>query len=396
MNIAFFTDMFLPQINGPATVVVDMAKKLADRGHRVYIIAPDFPNLKELSHRNVIVRRCASVPALIYKGLRLTSFFDPAVLKFVRDNRIDIVHFHTPATLGMQAILVARLLGLPLVGTFHGFFMHPEYLKHAKMNYEVMHKLAWKYSNFFYNQCDIVVCSSEGTKKELLEKKCSRPVRVVPLGVDTGIFDSSKSAGIRKALNRKGKLVLSVGRIAYEKNMPHLLECFALALRKVPTAKLLIVGDGPQLADVKAHAKALKISGKVVFTGGIPHDKLVKSGIFGACDVFVTASTTETGPLTVLEAQANGLVCVGVKGKGMNLIKNNINGYVLGPNDREGFANAIAKLLSDEKLYRRMKKATMKSIVSYDAGNIAAEWEKIYRSVLDMRRKNRQAVKVKT
>lgn len=383
MRIAFFTDMFLPQINGVTTSIVSMAKKLADRGHHVYIIAPKFSRIQEFSYKNVTVRRCASVPALIYKDLKLSSAFDPWILKFVRDNRIEIVHFHTPMAFGIQAILVAKILGLPLVGTFHGFFMHHDYLKHIKLNYKPVHELAWRYSNFFYNRCDIVTCPSEGTRRELLNKNCSKPIKVIPYGIDTGVFNNSKSAEVRKALSRKGKLVLYVGRIAHEKNMPHLLNCFGIALKKVPTAKLVIVGDGPQMPDTKAKVAALGIENNVIFTGSIPHEKLVKSGIFGACDVFITASKTETGPFVILEAQANALVCIGVKGKGMGLIKNDLNGYVVDPDDKEAFANAIVTLLTDKELYSRMKKASVQSVKQYELHRIVELWENVYEGVVE-------------
>ena len=383
MKIAFFTDMFLPQVNGPTTAIVDMAKKLADRGHQIYIIAPKFPKIHEFSYKNVAVRRCASVPAMIYKDLKLTSVFDPSILKLVKDNKIDIVHFHTPATLGLQAILVARILRLPLVGTFHGYFMDRALLRHAKLDYAFAENLAWRYSNFIYNRCDLVVCSSDKTKAELIARKLKSLIKVIPHGIDTSVFDNPKSASVKKAFNRNGKLLLFVGRVAHGKNILFLLDCLALVLRKIPTVKLVIVGSGPQLPEVKSKIKAVGIEKSVILTGEIKHEALVKSGIFGACDVFVNASEVETGPLTVLEAQANGLVCVSVKGKGMNLVKNNVNGYNVEVGDKKAFVNAIIELLTDKREYSRMKKATLKMVKKYELARIIEMWQKTYSKLLE-------------
>lgn len=381
MKIAFFTDTFLPQLNGVVVCVIETAKKLADRGHEVYIIAPKFSKSEEFKYPNVTVIRRRGVPFPIYEGYKFTLPFDPSLLKFVVDKKIGIIHFHTPLTLGMQAVIIAKMLNLPLVGTFHTFFMDPQYLKHVNMNYRIVEKFGWNFSNFYYNRCNRIICHSESVKSELAAHGCKKPIKLMPLGIDSSVFDNTNSAAVRKSLNKNGKILLFIGRLAYEKNIPYLLECFVLVLKDRPATKLVIVGDGPQENDIKEKINALGIGKSVVLLGRIEHDTLVKSGIFGACDVFVTASTTETGPLTVIEAQANGLVCVGVKGRGMNLIKNSVNGYILDPDDREGFAKAVVKLLTDDATYKRMKSATLKMVHKYELSQIVSELEKVYESV---------------
>ena len=293
-----------------------------------------------------------------------------------------MVHFHTPTPLGLEGIVIAKLLRLPLIGTFHGYFMDKEYLKHVKLNYDFAERLMWRYSNFFYNKCNLIVCPSEGTKAELIARNCKRPVKVIPYGIDISVFDNTKAAILKKKYNKSGKLLLFVGRVAHEKNIPYLLECFALVLKKVGRAKLLIVGDGPQMAEVKRKIVSLGMQKKVVLLGSIEHEKLVKSGIYSACDMFVHASTTETGPMTVLEAQANGLVCVAVKSKAMKLIRNNVNGYLVEPGNRQAFANAVVKILTDKSTYSRMRKATLKKIQKYDQTRIASLWEKVYQDAV--------------
>lgn len=391
MRIAFFTDTFLPQLNGVVTAVVELAEKLADRGHRIYIVAPKFPKGDELIRPNITVRHCKSVPVFFYEDFKLTLPLNPFVLKFVVDNKIDIIHFHTPIALGFQAVVIAKLLKLPLIGTFHTFFADPQYLKHVKLDYAVVEKIAWNFSNFFYNSCDIVVCPSEGTKAKLISKGCKKAIKVIPHGIDLQIFDNSKSEAVREKYNKNGKLVLFVGRIAHEKNLPYLLECFKLVLKKIPAVKLIIVGSGPQLPEVKAKAAELGIGRNVIFTGRIEHSQLIRSGIFGACDIFLTASTTETGPLTVLEAQANGLVCISVKGKGMDVIKDNVNGYVINPGDKQGFANSVIKLLTEKREYARMRKATLRMIKKYELAKITDTWEETYDKLISKNVRNRRS-----
>ncbi|MBI2651531.1 glycosyltransferase family 4 protein [Candidatus Woesearchaeota archaeon] len=134
--------------------------------------------------------------------------------------------------------------------------------------------------------------------------------------------------------------------------------------------------------------RELGIENRVVITGQIEHDKLAKSGIFGACNLFVLASRTETGPLAVLEAQANGLVCVVAKGKGMKLVEDGVNGYIADPNDKQAFANAIVRLLTNRREYVRMKKATLHNIKKYEFAHVIDLWEKTYAKLIKVKKKS--------
>ncbi len=386
MRIAFFTDMFFPQITGIAISVFELAKKLADRGHKVYIISPKYTGFS-YSYPNITSIFCSSI-SLFYQSAKLALPLNPKLVQTLRRERIDVVHFHTLMTLGLNAILAAKLLKLPLVGTFHTLLMDKSYLKHIKLDYDVVEQLAWKFAKFMYNRCDVIVCPSKGIKVELKKRNWKPPVKIIPHGIDPAVFDNTKAHLVKARYNNDGKLLLFVGRIAYEKNIPHLLECFALILKKVGNVKLLIVGNGPQMAEVKEKIAHLNIQDKVILLGAMEHETLVKSGIYGACDLFVHASTTETGPLTVLEAQANGLVCVTVKSKAMKIIQNNVNGYVVDANDRQAFANAVVKLLTEKSAYSRMKRATVKNVRKYDQTLIARIWEKVYENAVRKKAEN--------
>ncbi len=386
MRIAFFTDMFFPQITGIATSVFEIAKKLADRGHMIYIVSPKYTGFS-YSYPNITPIFCPSVP-LFYQNTKLAWPFNLKIMQMLRREKVDIVHFHTLMTLGLTAILAAKLLKLPIVGTFHSFIMDKSYLKHIKLDYNVVEQWAWNYAKLMYNKCDLIVCSSEGSSIELKKRRWKPPVRVIPLGLDLKIFDNTKAQLVRMKYGKNSKLLLFVGRIAYEKNIPYILECFSLVLKKVRNAKLLIIGDGPQMAEVKKKIAELEIGENVILLGVIEHEKLVKSGIYGACDVFVHASTTETGPMTVLEAQANGLVCVTVKSRAMKLIKNGVNGYLVEPGNKQAFADSVAKLLTEKSTYARMRENTLKIVKRYDSASIAGLWESVYEEVLRNKPRN--------
>ena len=375
LNIAIFTDTFLPQINGIVTATINLAKGLADRGHKIYIICPRFKiKVNEFKYKNVKIMRLSSIPAYFYEDFRFTSpFIDKNLLKLLEKEKIDLIHFHTPLPLGIQAISISKILKIPLIGTFHTLFSDPQYLKNVGMNFKIAEKIAWEYAKLYYNRCDLIICPTEAIKKELLSKKFKQPIKAISNGIDLSIFRKNKQNKKRgEYIEDDEKLILYFGRIAHGKNMNYLIDCFNIVLKKLPKTKLLIIGGGPQLKELKKYVESLNIQNKIIFTGAIPHNKLLKSSIISSCDLFVTASTTETQSLTILEAQASGLPCIGINERGVkNVIKNNKTGILVKNNDKIGFAKAIIKLLTNKRIYNQMKKNISIEIKKQDIKNIA-------------------------
>lgn len=378
MRIALFTDTFTPQLNGVVTSTIDLAKGLADKGHKVFIIAPKFNNVKEFKHPNIKVRRVSAIPAKFYEDFKFTQF-NIRLYNYLGKEKIDLIHFQTPISLGMQAIVMSKLLKKPLVGTYHTSISDLQYLKHVGLDYKFIQKFSWIYSRFFYNKCDLITCPSESMRRELLAHEFSKEIKTISNGIDLKIFDNTNAKSVKNKFNKDGDLVLFVGRIAYEKNIFYLLDCFKLVAKNMPKVKFLIVGSGPQMSDFKERIAKLKLEDKIIILGRVEHANLVRSGIFGACKVFTTASLTETQGITLLEAQANAMVGVGVDAKGTkDLIIDGYNGYLVKKGDKKLFAKRIIAILTDKKLYEKMKKNTSKEIKKHDLKQVINTWEKTY------------------
>lgn len=383
MNIAVFTDTFTPMRDGIVTAMTGTIKGLADRGYKIYVIAPYHKNFKEFSYPNVTVKRVRGVPALFYPGFKFTSFISLEVIRYLKKREIDIIHFQTPFTIGIQAILTAKILHKPLVGTFHTFVTDEMYLKHAGINPKFLRKLAYSYVRGFYNKCNLITCPSESTRKELKDNNFFKPMKVISNGIDLKSFENLNREKIKEEYKLNNKTILFIGRIAYEKNIKYLLKCFKIVLKKIPDAKLLIVGGGPQMEEIQNFSDMLNISKNVIFTGKIEHRVLIKSEIFKTCKIFVTASTTENQPITLLEAQANGLVCVGMNVRGIkDLIKNNYSGYLVRKDNKNEFAKKIIALLKSKELLNKMSKNTLKEIKKHDISLVVQEWEKNYKNLI--------------
>jgi len=383
MKIAIFTDTFLPQTNGIVTATINLAKGMADRGHHVYILAPKFPKEKEFSYTNITIKRVPSIPAFFYQDFKFVSPYSRKVLEYIKKEKIEIIHFQAPVTIAIQAIRISKKLKIPLVGTFHTFISDPAYLKHIKLNYNAVVKLAWAYTRAYYNKCNLITCPSENTKKELLKNNLTNNIQVISNGMDTNIFDNSKAKEVKAKYAPKGNLLLFIGRIAHEKNLFYLVDCMKLVCNEMPETKLIMVGGGPQMDEIKEKIKSLKLQNNIILLGEVKYNELIKSSIFGASDLFLTASVTENQPMTILEAQANGLVCVGARARGIpNLIKDNYNGYTIIPGDKQAFANAIIKLLKDKKLRKKMEENTNTEIKNHEISQVIDTWEKTYNQLI--------------
>jgi len=377
MKVAFFTDAFTPQVNGVVTSLLNLAKGLADRGHKIIIIAPKYNNVKEFRYKNVKVIRIASIPSLIY-NVRITSVLNPKVINFILKEKPDIIHIEAPFTVGIQGIILSKMFGIPLVGTFHTFVADPHYLKHAKMDYKSVEKSVWTFMRIYYNKCDLITCPSNYTKSELIKHKFKKPIKVISNGIDLRIFKKMN----KKTLNAKNNL-LFVGRISHDKNIFHLIDAFSLVVKENPKLKLILVGDGPQMSSLKKHISDLKIQKNIIFKGMISHKSLFNSNIFNSSEIFVTSALTENQPITILEAQANRLVCVAPDSKGIpDLIKNNYNGILVKPNDKEDLAKKLLFIINNDVSRLRMRNNTFKEIKKHDIPNIINEWEKTYEEMI--------------
>ncbi|MDD3127173.1 MAG: glycosyltransferase, partial [Candidatus Izemoplasmatales bacterium] len=154
MNIAIFTDNFLPQVNGVVTAVLNLAKGLADNGHKIYIVAPKYKGTPDFEYPNIKVRYVKSSPAnFIYPDFKMVSPISVRTRKFIKDNNVELVYFVIPFTVAAKGLIIAKILKLPIVGTYHTFICEKEYLRHLKLDYKFIIDLAWKYTNSYYNQC---------------------------------------------------------------------------------------------------------------------------------------------------------------------------------------------------------------------------------------------------
>jgi len=364
MRVGIFTDTYTPYVNGVTTSVLMLKKGLENKGHKVYIITvnPDTLNFSLDSTGTVL--RIPGVPIGIY-DYRLTGIYPLKALKQIKKWHLDVIHSQTEFGVGTFARIVSKQFNIPLVHTYHT--MYEDYVHYITHGYfDKPSKKIVEYLTLFY--CDKTITELiVPTKKawELFKDKymVDRNVHIVPTGIDTDRFklENNKEFNKKKErakinLKEDDFVIMFVGRIAEEKNIPFLLKNMKTIIKKCPKAKLLIVGDGPDLEAYKKLSEKHKILDNVVFTGKVPWENIPKYYLMS--DVFVTASTSETQGLTVIEAMSASLPVICINDESFTTtVVDNLNGLIF--EDDKQYIKNITKIYNDKELLNRLRKGAV-------------------------------------
>jgi len=174
-----------------------------------------------------------------------------------------------------------------------------------------------------------VIVPTNAIKMELQRSaKRMRHVEVIPTGVDNKMFNPrNDGSAIRTKYGLDGgKVVLTVGRIAWEKNLDLILDGFRILHGQHPETKLVVAGEGPAKAHFERKANELGLRDSTFFPGFVPDQDL--PGLYAASDAFIIASKFETQGLVVLEAMATGIPVSGINYRAVaEIIENNVNGF---------------------------------------------------------------------
>ncbi|MBI4154335.1 glycosyltransferase [Candidatus Woesearchaeota archaeon] len=342
-----FTDSYKPQVNGVVRSVDVFTDNLRKKGHEVHIFAPEIPDYKG-SEKNV--HRIKSVEFRGYKEYRIGLPFKMLLLQPFGKTKPDVIHVHSPFSMGVIGLRLAKHYKIPCVGTFHTMF--PEYahyflkydrLQKSKLVTRMFKKGAWKYLNWFYGKCDVVIAPTEKIKN-VLKNHGIENVTAIPTGVEIKAVKKSKSR-LRKeyGLSNNEKIILHVGRITREKNVGFIISSLSGLLKS--GCKMIITSDGPYREKLVKTVADLGLGESVIFTGYIPDNQLQE--YYRLSDVFVMASTTETQGLVLLEAAVNGLPVVALDSQVTGDIVRETNIGVV--SNRKDFAKKVALTLRGRK-----------------------------------------------
>ncbi len=334
-RVAAFTDTYLPTVNGVTYTVRAWRRHWEQLGGRMDVVYPDSDYDAGVGEHPV-----GSVPFPFYEGFRLGS---PVVPDAV--GRVDVVHAHTPFSVGLGGLRHARSLGVPLVASYHT--PSSEYAAYLSVNgtaERLVRGAAAAYERWFLDRAAVVVVPSRATGQHVRETLGVRtPVEVVQNGVDTDTF-RPVDAGREEAFRGRhslpaGPLVGYTGRHGYEKDLAVLLEA-ADGL----DATVVLAGDGP--ARESLEATAADVGADARFLGFLPREELPE--FYSTLDVFAFPSPVETQGLVALEANACGTPVAGVDAGALSdTVDDGENGYTAPAGDPAAFRETIRRTLDE-------------------------------------------------
>jgi glycosyltransferase involved in cell wall biosynthesis len=351
VRVLLVSDVYFPRVNGVSTSIRTFREDLAREGVSTLLVAPRYALEEGADARDAVLRiPSAGVPG-DPEDRRMSWGALTRELDALPAGEFDLVHIHTPFIAHYAGVRFARRAGVPCVATYHTFF--EEYLHHylPLLPRPLARFLARAFTRAQCAQVAALIAPSEPMRAVLAGYGVSTPIHVLPTGLPADRFRSGDGAAFREreGLGAGRPLVTYVGRVAHEKNIGFLISMFTEVLRAVPQAVLVIAGEGPARAALRARVAELGLATSVHFAGYLPRERELLD-CYAAADVFVFASRTETQGLVLLEAMAQGTPVVSTAELGTRSILVPGSGALVVREDTAAFAAAVVRVLEDPGL----------------------------------------------
>jgi 1,2-diacylglycerol 3-alpha-glucosyltransferase len=377
MRIAIFAESYPPVVNGAATAISLLVGALRER-HEVVVYAPRFPGHTD---RDRDVRRFSSYRLPPEPQYPLAIPFSPALFREFMQRGFDIVHTHSPFTLGQVGRLWARRAGIPAVITYHT--LYTEYTHYASwVPGNVARGFIRRITRQHCNACQAVTVPTEPIRDVLREYGATGPIEVIPTGVPFGDLPVPDPTFPREELGiaAAARIVLYAGRLAKEKNLPLLFRAFRQVHDVEPSAVLLLAGTGPWEGEARRIVAELGIEPATRFAGVLDSERLALC--YADAQVFGFPSLADTQGMVLVEAKAAGLpsVCVDAYGPSV-VIRHGVDGLLV-PNDEAAFAEALLRVIREPELRAAFSSAGRTDAERFSVTAMARRYERVYDAAL--------------
>lgn len=389
LKIGIFLDNYYPTVDGVVLVVDNLAKCLS-KDNDVTVVVPYTSSYTEDKDRPYKVERINSIP-LPFTDIRLgieTNKLTKEYHRLVKE-KFDIIHIHSPFTIGSLGLRVAKKLNIPCIATMHTRFDY-EIRKIANSNV-IVNKVIKKIIKV-YNKCDKCIAVNNAMIKVFYDYGYKYTPTVIYNGTDLLPLKNVKENLTRVNqlynLTEDETVLLFVGRITDIKNIFFILDSLKLLKEDGIKFKMLYVGTGPDESKLKNKILEYHLEDCVITTGKIM-DRTLLSAIYKRADLFLFPSLFDASSLVQIEAAVNETPGLFIeRSVTADTITNNVNGYTC-ELDTKIYKDKIKEILSDEtKLKKVSKKA--RTMLGKDWSSISKETYKLYlEEILKKQEKNK-------
>lgn len=377
MRIAVVTETWPPEVNGVAVTLAKLVQSLSHRNHDVQLIRPRQAKIDEVvrdSNLEEVLMRGMPIPR--YPELKLGLPSKKTLVKAWTLRRPDVVHIATEGPLGWSALQAAKVLKLPVTSDFRTNFQ--SYSKHYGVGW--LRKPIVAYLRKFHNATACTMVPTRELQRTLSDNGFLN-LKVVSRGVDTQLFNFHKrDQQLRESwgATEQTKVLISVGRMAPEKNLEQVLKVFDSLKYLGNQIKLVMVGDGPLKEQFKQRYP------EIIFPGMLSQSNL--ANYYASSDLFVFPSQTETFGNVTLEALASGIPVLAFDcAAARDWVQTDVNGWLVSESQPENFVAKAIEIFKSETLLDDVTNSTRQQIVHLDWDQIAEQVESVFWDAIRIR-----------
>ncbi|RST73645.1 N-acetyl-alpha-D-glucosaminyl L-malate synthase BshA [Siminovitchia acidinfaciens] len=363
-----------PTVGGSGVVATELGKHLAEKGHKIHFISSNIPFRLNLWHPNIFFHQVTVNQYSLFQYPPYDIALASKMAEVIKREKLDILHVHYAIPHAVCAILAKQMAGtdVEVVTTLHGTDI-------SVLGYDSTLAEAIK---FGIEKSDCVTAVShalaEQTKELVAPEKL---IEVIHNFIDGRIYQKVNIDGLKEGYDiaNDEKVIIHVSNFRKVKRVRDVVTAFSKIASKVK-AKLLLVGDGPEMTEICDLVEDLSLSEKVLFLGRQDH----LEELYSMSDLMLLLSEKESFGLVALEAMACGVPCIGTRVGGIpEVIEDGYNGFLCELGDTDDIAEKALILLQNEELLERFSQQAL-SVPGerFEADMIVSKYEDLYETLL--------------
>lgn len=362
-----------PSLGGSGVVATELAKLLAERGHEIHIITSSRPFRLNKHYPNIFYHPVEVASYAVFQYLPFDIALANRMSEVIQKEKLNVLHVHYAVPHAVCAVLAKDMSGIDvgIVTTLHGTDI-------TVLGHDPALNGSIKYG---INKSSATTAVSNALAIETMRLiQPDEEINTIYNFVDERVYRKRSADYLydELSLSRDEKLVIHVSNFRKVKRIPDIVETFH-KVRKGTKAKLLLVGDGPELPTAIEAVEVAGIQEDVMFLG--KRDDLPE--LFSISHLKLLLSEQEAFGLVLLEAMSCGVPCIGTQIGGIpEVIEHGVNGYVAPLGDTDSAAEYAVRLLEDEGLHREFSEASMKLVTErFNSDKIVDQYEALYQKV---------------
>ena len=385
MRVALFVETYVPYINGVVTHVKALHDGLTKLGHEVLVVTADVHARHHYVEDGILHCPAKEMKRLYHFGLALSVSKERR--RLVREFDPEVIHIHQEFGVGLSGFRIAKKMNCPIVYTMHTMYNDYLYYVILKPFLSLAKRAAHVYFKSLGKKATEITGPSAKVQEYFEECGLKKKVNIIPNPVEIELFspgavDPKQSAAVRErfGIAADDTLVCFCGRLGQEKNVDTLIGNWAQTVRPEDKLKLLILGGGPALEELRQEVQQLGMEQIIFFTGMMKHEDL--PAYYGACQLYITASLSDTNSISMKEGMAAGLPVVHIRDPlNAGQVIEGVNGFIYS-SAKEMYAilKRYQAMSMEEK--QKLRDSVLDSVKIYSSEALAKNLLKIYEKAI--------------